>query len=47
MPVLLALLDPDHAANKTLFRSRLGNEAVREGRWKLVRGHNDISYHQH
>jgi arylsulfatase A-like enzyme len=39
---LPALLDPNHAANETLFWERLGNEAVRDGRWKLVRSYNDI-----
>ncbi|HCN76799.1 MAG TPA: hypothetical protein DIT13_06345 [Verrucomicrobiales bacterium] len=36
------MLDPNHAANETLFRERLGNEVVRDGRWKLVRCCNDI-----
>jgi arylsulfatase len=39
---LRALLDPNHAANETLFWERLGNEAVRDGCWKLVRSYNDI-----
>jgi arylsulfatase len=39
---LPALLDANHAANETLFWERLGNEAVRDGRWKLVRYYNDI-----
>lgn len=39
---LPALLDPGHAANETLFWERLGNEAVRDGRWKLVRCYNEI-----
>lgn len=39
---LPALLDPNHAANETLFWERLGNEAVRDGRWKLARYYNDL-----
>jgi arylsulfatase len=39
---LPALLDSNHATNETLFWERLGNEAVRDGRWKLVRTYNDI-----
>jgi arylsulfatase len=39
---LPALLDATHAANETLFWERLGNEAVRDGRWKLVRFYNDL-----
>jgi arylsulfatase len=39
---LPALLDASHAANETLFWERLGNEAVRDGRWKLVRFYNDL-----
>jgi arylsulfatase A-like enzyme len=37
-----ALLDANHAENETLFWERLGNEAVREGSWKLVRYYSDI-----
>ncbi len=39
---LPALLDHNHANHETLFWERLGNEAVRDGRWKLVRSYNDI-----
>jgi arylsulfatase len=39
---LPALLDSNHAANETLLWERLGNEAVRDGRWKLVRTYNDL-----
>lgn len=39
---LPALLDPGHATNEMFFWERLGNEAVRDGRWKLVRSYNDI-----
>lgn len=38
---LPALLDAKHAANKPLFRERMGNSAVRDGDWKLVRFYND------
>jgi arylsulfatase len=39
---LPALLDPNQSKNETLFWERLGNEAVRDDRWKLVRTYNDI-----
>lgn len=39
---LPALLDPEHGDSETLFWERLGNEAVREGNWKLVRFYNDL-----
>jgi arylsulfatase len=34
---LPALLDASHADNEPLFWERMGNGAVRDGRWKLVR----------
>jgi len=39
---LPALLDPTHAAPETLCWERLGNEAVRDGRWKLVRAYSAV-----
>lgn len=43
---LPALLDALHAENEPLYWERLGNEAVRDGRWKLVRYYNDLrDYH--
>ena len=38
---LPALLDASHAANEPLFWERMGNSAVRDGDWKLVRFYND------
>ncbi|MCS6850610.1 MAG: arylsulfatase [Gemmataceae bacterium] len=35
------LLDPNKEYRPTLFWERMGNSAVREGRWKLVRYYND------
>lgn len=37
---LPALLDASHADNEPLFWERMGNSAVRDGRWKLVRQFN-------
>jgi arylsulfatase len=37
---LRALVDPAHADNETLFWERMGNSAVRQGDWKLVRCYN-------
>lgn len=39
---LHSLLDPQRVDNETLYFERLGNEAVRDGRWKLVRFYNDL-----
>jgi arylsulfatase A-like enzyme len=36
---LPALLDASHADNEPLFWERMGNSAVRDGRWKLVRSY--------
>ena len=37
---LPALLDASHADNEPLFWERMGNSAMRDGRWKLVRQFN-------
>jgi arylsulfatase A-like enzyme len=38
---LRALRDPDAAQNHPLFQEYAGNEALRDGRWKLVRAYHD------